>query len=179
MKNIVIINSTYRKGGNSEALAAQFAKGATESGNRVQTIDLRTLEPKFCVGCLSCLKTGKCIHSDGVNGILSMIREADVLVFATPVYFYCMSGQLKTFLDRLNPLYGQENKFKDVYLLATSADTEERAMEGTVKGVQGWIECFEGAELKGVVYGLGADALGTVQKTPAFMQAYELGRSVR
>lgn len=178
MKNVLIINSTYRKGGNSEALAAQFAKGAIEAGHNVQTIHLRDTELKFCIGCLSCLKTGKCVHNDGVNELLPIVKNADVLVFASPVYYYCLSGQLKTFLDRLNPLYGRDNKFKNVYLLATAADGEKSAMDGIVKAVQGWIDCFDGACLSGVVYGVGAYAICSVQNTVAYAEAYEMGKSI-
>lgn len=178
MKNVVIVNSTFRKNGNSEVLAKQFAKGATEVGHTVKTINLCDIKPNYCVGCLSCHKTGKCIHKDGINELLPIVQNADVLVFATPVYYYCMSGQLKTFLDRLNPLYGQDNKFKKVYLLSTSADTDKSAMDGTIKGVQGWIDCFEGVELSGVVYGVGADGIGTVQQTSAYNDAYKMGLSL-
>ncbi len=177
MKNIVIINSSFRKGGNSEALAVQFFKGATEAGNNVKIINLRDIELKFCIGCLTCLKTGKCVHKDGVNELLPVVKNADVIVFATPVYYYCLSGQLKTFLDRLNPLYGQENKFKEVYLLTSAADTEKSAMDGAIKGLQGWIDCFEGVKLSGVVYGTGVDGKGEIQKTTAFTEAYEMGKN--
>ncbi len=178
MKNVLIINSTYRRGGNSQALAEQFKKGAVEAGNEVNTINLRDIDLHFCIGCMTCQKTGKCVLKDGVNELLPEVQNADVIVFATPVYYYCMCGQLKTFLDRLNPLYGQSNKFKQVYLLTTAADTEKGAMDGTVKGIQGWIDCFDGVELCGIVYGTGADGIGTVQDTQAFTQAYEMGKSV-
>ncbi len=179
MKNVVIVNSTFRKDGNSEALALEFGRGAKEAGNEVKTISVRDLNLQFCIGCLSCQKTGKCVLKDGINEILPLVRNADILVFATPVYYYCMSGQLKTFLDRLNPLYPQDNKFKEVYLLTTSAEDDKSAMDGTVKGVQGWIDCFEGVKLAGVVYGIGADDIGTVQSTAAFTQAYEMGKSIK
>lgn len=179
MKNILIINSTYRRGGNSEILAEQFKIGAEEAGNTVQTINIRDLDLKYCIGCLSCQKTGKCVLRDSVNELLPIVKNADVLVFATPVYYYCMSGQMKTLLDRLNPLYGQNNSFKEVYLLATSADTEKNAMDGTIKGVQGWIDCFDGVQLCGVVYGVGAEAVGSVKNTPAFTEAYKMGKSVK
>lgn len=179
MKKILIVNSTFRRGGNSEALASAFCKGASEAGHEVKRVNLRDIELKFCTGCLSCLKTGKCALCDGVNELLPAVRDADILVFATPVYYYSMSGQLKTFLDRLNPLYGQENKFKEVYLLATAADSEKSAADGAIRGVQGWIDCFEGVKLAGVICGTGADAIGTVQKTDAYAAAYEAGRAVR
>ncbi len=179
MKNVLIINSTFRRGGNSEILVEQFKKGAEEAGNAVRTINLREVNPKFCIGCLSCQKTGRCVLPDSVNDLLPLVQNADVLVFATPVYYYCMSGQLKTFLDRLNSLYVSDNKFKEVYLLATAADTDKSAMDGTIKGVQGWIDCFDGVSLCGVVYGLGTEGAGSVRKTPAFVEAYEMGKAVR
>lgn len=180
MKNVVIINSTFRKGGNSEVLAHEFERGAREVGNEVMTINVRDLDLKFCIGCLACQKIGKCVLKDDINALLPVVQNADVLVFATPVYYYCMSGQLKTFLDRMNPLYPKENKFKEVYLLTTAAENDRSAMDGTVKGVQGWIDCFDGVELKGVVYGIGAGAIGDICcKTAAFTEAYEMGKSVQ
>lgn len=178
MKNVLIINSTNRRGGNSQILAEQFAKGVKDSGNNVQTINLRDLNLKFCMGCLACQKIGKCVLNDDVNALLPIVKNADVIVFATPVYYYSMCGQLKTFIDRLNPLYGQENNFKDVYLLATSADTEKCAMDGTIKCVQGWIDCFDGVKLCGVVLGVGAEGVGAVKDTPAFLEAYEMGKTI-
>ena len=106
------------------------------------------------------------------------MQNADVLVFATPVYYYAVSGQLKTFLDRLNPLYPRENNFKEVYLLATSAEGEESAMDGSVKDVQGWIDCFDGVTLKGVLRGIGVNDKGDVLSTDFPAKAYEMGKNV-
>lgn len=179
MKNIVIVNSTYRKGGNSELLAQAFAKGAQEAGNAVQTISIREMQLKFCIGCLSCQKTGKCVLQDDINAILPVVQQADVLVFATPVYYYSMSGQLKTFLDRMNPLYVQSNRFRKIYVLATAAENDTHAMQGTVQGIQGWADCFDGVEIADVVYGIGVEGVGEVEKTAAFDQAYRMGKSIR
>lgn len=178
MKNIVIVNSTFRNGGNSQVLASEFERGAKESGHNVKTINLKDLDLKFCIGCLACQKMGKCVLKDDVNDLLSTVQNADILVFATPVYYYCMSGQLKTFLDRLNPLFPKQNKFKDVYLIATCAEDEESAIDGTINGVQGWIDCFDGVRLAGVVYGIGVESVGEVKNTIAFKQAYEMGKSI-
>lgn len=178
MKKIVIINSTYRKGGNSEILADEFAKGAKEKGHNVNILNLRELHFDFCHGCLACLRMGKCVMKDDINGLLDTIKEADVLVFATPVYYYSMCGQLKTFLDRLNPLYGQDNKFREVYLLATCAENDKSAVDGTIHGIQGWVDCFEGVELKGIIYGIGVDNVGAVKNTNAVKEAYTLGKSL-
>ena len=113
-KTVFIVSSTPRKNGNSEVLAEAFARGATEAGHNVKKVSIRDMELKFCIGCLYCQSHGGCVLKDGMNALYNDVRNADVLVFATPVYYYGMSGQLKTFLDRLNPLFSRENKFKEV-----------------------------------------------------------------
>jgi NAD(P)H-dependent FMN reductase len=118
------------------------------------------------------------VLNDDVNGLLSDVQTSDVLVFATPIYYYEMSGQLKTFLDRLNPLYPRTNAFKDVYLLATAADGELSATDGAVKGIQGWIDCFDGVTLKGLVFGGNAEAKGDVNNSDAPKRAYQMGKKV-
>lgn len=178
-KKIVVVSSTFRKRGNSDILADEFSKGALESKNEVKRINLREIELKFCLGCLACLKTGKCVQKDSVNALLDDVSRADVLVFATPIYYYEMSGQLKTFLDRLNPLYGCDNAFREVYLLATSAEDDKHAMDGAIKGLQGWVDCFDGVKLKKVVYGTGLEGIGEAQGSQAAKEAYEAGKSIK
>ena len=92
---------------------------------------------------------------------------ADVIAFATPIYYYGMCGQMKTLLDRSNPLFPSDYAFRDIYLLATAADSAESSMDGAVKGLGGWIACFEKAALRGVVRGTGADGAGTILQVPA------------
>lgn len=97
---------------------------------------------------------------------------------ATPIYYYEMCGQMKTMLDRVNPLYPAGYAFRDIYLLAAAADTDRGAMDGAIQGLEGWIACFEKARLAGTVFGGGAGALGTIQGNPALKEAYEMGRNV-
>lgn len=179
MKKIYVVSSTMRKNGNSDVLCDAFIKGAVESGNSVEKLRLKDIELKFCIGCLSCQRTGKCVLNDDVNKFLDEVQGSDVLVFATPIYYYAVSGQLKTFLDRMNPLFPKDNKFKKVYLLATAADGAEEAMDGAIKEVEGWISCFEGVELAGVVYGTGATDIGDIKGTAAEKKAYEIGKSIK
>lgn len=88
-------------------------------------------------------------------------------------------AQMKTLLDRTNPLFPGEYSFRDIYLLATSADEEKSSMDGAVKGLEGWISCFEHAHLAGVVRGAGADKKGDIQNVPkALAAAYERGKNV-
>lgn len=102
-KKILIITTSLRRGSNSDALAEQFAKGAAQAGHSVETLSLRDKNLQFCRGCLACQSTGKCVIRDDVAPMLEQIRTADVLVFATPIYFYEMSGQMKVLLDRTDP----------------------------------------------------------------------------
>lgn len=178
-KNILILSTSPRRGGNSEALADAFLGGALEVGHQVEKICLYDKDLQFCRGCLACQKTTKCVIRDDVDAILERMRRANVLVFASPIYFYEMCGQMKTLLDRTNPLFPAEYSFRDVYLLTTAADGDERAMDGAVKGLEGWIACFDRARLSGVLRGVGVDGLGAVQHCPALLeQAAQMGRSI-
>ena len=96
-KRVLIISSSPRKGGNSETLAAAFAKGVQAAGNQVETVYLREKQVGFCKGCLACLKLGHCVIQDDAVEIAARMHDANVLVFATPVYYYCVSGQLTGF----------------------------------------------------------------------------------
>lgn len=177
-KNVLIISTSPRKGGNSDTLAEEFARGAREAGHEVEKIGLWDKTINFCWGCLACQKTGRCVIHDDADAIARKMLTADVIVFATPIYYYEMSGQMKTMLDRGNPLYSSDYAFREIYLLATAADTDESAMDGAVKGLEGWIACFAKARLAGTVFGGGADALGTIKGNPALSKSYEMGKSV-
>jgi len=178
MKKIIVVTSSPRKDGNSETLAKKFAEGAKAAGNEVKFIAVRDVNLKFCTGCMFCQSHGKCVLGDGMNELYGDFENADVLAFATPVYYYAVSGQLKTFLDRLNPLYPRANKFKEVYLLATSAEADDAAMNGCVSDVQGWIDCFEGVHLAGVLRGTGVNEKGEINGTAFPDEAYRMGKTV-
>ena len=96
MKKVLVLSSSLRKGSNSETLAQEFAKGAAEAGNKVEFESLRGKKIGFCMGCLACQKKGKCVIKDDANAITKKMESADVIVFATPIYYYEMSGQPKT-----------------------------------------------------------------------------------
>ena len=178
-KRILVLSTSPRIGGNSETLADVFIKGAEEAGHETKKICLYDKKIEFCKGCLGCQTTGKCILRDDAERIIAQMKAMDVLVFATPIYFYEMSGQMKTLLDRTNPLFPAEYEFRDIYLLATSADEEESSMEAAVKGLEGWISCFEKSRLAGVVRGTGADKKGAIEDCgDALSAAYEMGRNV-
>lgn len=178
MKKVLIISTSLRKDSNSECLAKEFGRGAKDAGNKVETVTLRGKDIRFCIGCMSCMDTHRCVLNDDSQEIVSEIKESDVLVFATPVYYYEMSGQMKTLLDRCNPLYNSDYKFKEVYLMTSAAENEESAMDGAVKGMEGWIECFPGVKLSGVLRGTGLEDPGEAARSEYVKQAYDMGKNI-
>jgi len=178
MKKILIISTSPRANSNSHALAEAFARGARESGNDVEIICLRDKEIKYCQGCLACQKTGKCVIHDDAPAITAKMHGSDVIVWATPIYYYEMSGQMKTMIDRGNPLYGSDYHFTDVYLLSSAAETEDFAPQRALSGLQGWIDCFERAHLAGTVFAGGVTAPGEIAGHHALTAAYDLGHRI-
>lgn len=176
-KKVLVVSSTLRNGGNSLALAEAFASGARESGNDVEFVSLKNKDIRFCTGCLTCQKTHKCPIPDDVSKIIDLMRVSDVLAFATPVYFYGISGQLKTFLDRTNPIFSSKYNFRDIYLLGAAADADEGAIDGAITALNGWISCFNGTKLKGVVCGAGATDVGEIS-ADKLKEAMDMGKSV-
>ena len=175
-KKVLIISSSLRAGSNSEILARECEKGAKAAGHEVEFISLKGKDIKFCIGCLSCQRTGSCVLKDDVPGIMTKGKVAEVIVFATPIYYYEMSGQLKTLLDRLNPLYAADYAFREIYMIATAAKDAESAFDKAYHGLQGWVDCFEQAELKGIVAGGGIDgAQAAISHDDVMEKAYRLG----
>ena len=179
MKKVLIISTSLRRNSNSDYIAREFERGAKDAGNEVEFISLIGKKIDFCIGCLSCQLTQECVIKDDANEIAEKVKNADVIVYATPIYYYEMSGQMKTLIDRMNCLFPSDYKFRDVYLLAASAEDEESAMDGAVKGVQGWVDCFEKANLAGVIRGTGLTETGEAKKDEEVLKkAYEMGKSV-
>ena len=177
-KKVLILSSSPRKGGNSETLAAAFAKGAQEAGNQVETVYLREKQYGFCKGCLACQKLGHCVIKDDAVEIAAKMHDADVLVFVTPVYYYSVSGQLKTMLDRANPLFGSDYAFTEAYLLATAAEDGRSTFDGAKKAVQGWVDCFPRCTLAGTVFAGGVNGVGEIAGHPALEQTRRMGMGV-
>lgn len=177
-KTVLVISTSPRKNGNSDALADAFIRGAQQVGNQVAKINLYDKSIGFCKGCLTCQSTQRCIINDDASAIAQRMLTADVIVFATPIYYYGMCGQMKTLLDRANPLYSADYRFRDIYLLAAAAEEDEHTVDGAVSGLQGWIDCFEKARLAGTVFAGGVTAVGEIQNHPTLAKAQELGQHV-
>jgi len=178
MKKVLVISSSLRKNSNSELLAVSFAEGAKSAGHETEVVTLRDKEIRFCVGCLACQKTQRCFMHDDADAIREKMLHADVLVFATPIYYYEMSGILKTMLDRANPLYPSDYQFREVYALATAAEDEDYVPQRAFSGIEGWVECFEKAKLVGTLFCGGVTEIGEIDVNPKLQEAYKLGTKV-
>ena len=103
MKNIVVITSTPRKGGNSELLAEAFARGAADAGHAVETVYLRDKTINYCRGCEACYKLGRCVQKDDMAALLETLMAADVIALASPVYFSTLPGKMLSLISRMQP----------------------------------------------------------------------------
>lgn len=178
MKKVLVISTSLRSNSNSHRLAEAFANGARKAGNEVDTVSLQGVDLKFCIGCLACQHTSKCVISDDAPAIVAKMHDADVICFATPIYYYEMCGQMKTLLDRANPLYGGDYRFTDIYMLTCAAEEEPGTPDRAVAGLTGWIDCFERARLAGTVFAGGVTGPGEIAVHKALDKAFEAGRRV-
>lgn len=179
MSRVVIITTSLRARSNSDILAEKVAEGAKAAGHEVEVISLKDKTISFCKGCLACQKTFKCVIKDDAMEIAEKVKEADTLVFATPIYYYEMSGQMKTLLDRLNPLYPSDYRFRNVYMLMTAAEDEAFVCKKAVSGLEGWIDCFGKAEFKGSLFCGGINDMGEAgEKNEELKEAYKFGETL-
>lgn len=177
-RNILILAGSPRRHGNSAALCKAFARGALESGNRVDTIVLQDRTIACCRACYYC-KThdGACCLNDDMADILDRMQAADVLVLASPVYFYSVSAQMKAVIDRTVARWLTIRDKEFVYIMTAAGDTET-VMDCTLECLRGLARCLEGSRERGVVCGKGVYEPGAIAGHPALQEAYELGRSI-
>ena len=179
MKNVLIISTSLRNNANSEILAHETERGAKDAGHNVEFVTLKDKDIKFCKGRLACQKLGHCVINDDANAITEKMLNSDVIVWATPVYYYEMSGQMKTMIDRANSLYSADYKFREVYLITTSADGSEGVIKTVINGINGWLACFNGVKLCGYVDGGGVDNPNEIISNKELMeQAYNMGKNI-
>ena len=178
MKKVIVISTSLRAGSNSDMLAEKFAEGAKASGNEVEKISLRGKEIRFCVGCLSCQSTGACVFKDDVPAIMEKVLHADVVCWATPIYYYEMSGQMKTLIDRMNAMYCLDYRFRDVYLLTTAAEDAPSTPQRAETGLMGWIDCFPESRLAGTLFCGGVSAARDITGNAKLAEAYSMGLNI-
>ena len=180
MSRVLVISTSLRAKSNSDILTEKLIEGAKAVGHDVEHISLKEKKIGFCIGCLACQKTQQCVINDDAVEIAEKVKNADTLVFATPIYYYEMSGQMKTLLDRLNPLYPSDYKFRNVYMLSVAAEDEEFVPEKAISGLQGWVDCFGKAKLADSLFCGGIGDMGEAsKKTEELNEAYEFGKALK
>ena len=177
-KKVLILSGSPRRGGNSDILCDEFARGAREAGNEVEKLRVADKKIHPCSGCYYCTSHGgACAHKDDMAEVLQKMIDADVLVLASPVYFYSIDAQLKAVIDRTVARW-LEVRDKEFYYIVTMADEPHQSADTTLACFRGYADCVEGAVEKGVIIGSGVYEPGKVKDTPAMQQAYELGKNV-
>ena len=177
-KKVLILSGSPRKGGNSDVLCDEFARGAKEAGHAVEKIRVAAKNIHPCIACYHCTgHDGQCVFQDDMADLLQKMIDADVLVLASPVYFYSIDAQLKAVIDRTVARW-LEVKNKELYYIVTMADEEAESADTTLACFRGYADCVEGAVEKGVIIGGGVYQIGEIQGHPAMAQAYEMGKQV-
>lgn len=191
MSNILIVLGGGRNNGNTGQLVTAFNKGAAEAGHQIELINLNKLNVQGCCGCNACRYGKPCVQRDDFNSLIPKIKAADLIVFASPLYFWTISSKLKAFIERFyclakedeNPPYGRYEKYpvKDCALLMTSADNFFWTFEQAVSYYNFTLVNYIGFHNKGILLAGGCgDTNGRpeIASTDYLKQAYEFGKNI-
>jgi len=177
-KNILVIHASPRIGGNSDILCDRLIDGATTAGHSCEKIALHGKKIGYCIACDACRKNGgTCAIRDDMDLIYEKMLSADVVVLSTPVYFFSMSAQLKTMIDRLRPIYRRMTG-KPFCLIATVSVDEPEKLDSTFDAMRGLLRCIPESVELGAIYGNSAWLPGDIRNTQAMNEAYQLGLSL-
>ena len=180
MSNILILMGSPRKNGNTSILCDEFASGAEEAGHRVEKINVADKTIKGCLGCNGCQRNGgKCIQKDDMSELYEKILSADVVVLASPIYYYTWAAQLKAVIDRTYALLSTMHN-KVFYLISTCMSPDESWCKMMIDGFRNYLACYDETVTEGgYLFGFETGEPGDVKKAISTMQrAYEMGRAV-
>ena len=178
MKKVLILEGSPRRNGNSAILSKEFARGAEEAGCSVESVQIAHKKISGCLGCNACYRNGgACVQKDDMAEIREKMLAADVIVLASPIYFYSMTAQMKAVIDRTYAFY-QQLEGKTFYFIITCGATDASYTETMLASLRGFTCCVPNAKEDGVVLGIGAMEAGEIRSSAAMKEAYELGRGV-
>ena len=191
MKKILVILGGGRANGNTSQLVNAFMKGTAEAGHQTELISLNKLQVNGCMGCNACRYGKPCVQKDDFNLLIPKIKEADLIVFASPLYFWTISSKLKAFIERFyciaekdeNPPFGRYEKYPvhDCALLMTSADNFFWTFEQAVSYYNFTLIKYIGFHSKGTLLAGGCgDTNGKPQisMTNHLKEAFEFGKKI-
>lgn len=168
MKKIVIVNSSPRADGNCDLLCTQFYKGAmTHPDNEVIRIDLKDKNFDF-------FREEQA--ADDLDEAVNVLLDSNVVVLATPVYFYNMSGMMKTFIDRMTPHFANMDGKEFYYILTAAVNRKE--MEQTVEALNGFTDSLNDSQVAGIVYGSNVSQKGDILDHPAYQEVFDLASRI-
>lgn len=177
-KRVLVLSGSPRRGGNSDLLCDEFLRGATEAGNPAEKIFLRSKKVAPCNACYFCKSSGgKCAIRDDMADILDRMQAADVIVMASPVYFYSIDAQMKAVIDRCLARWTNMAD-KEFYYIMTAAEDSDTVMNCTLACFRGFAACLDGSKEMGVIEAKGVYEAGAVRATGYMKQAYEMGKGV-
>lgn len=176
---IVVLMGSPNKNGSTGLLAEEFARGAREAGHSVERIDAAHADVHPCTGCIHCGYEGPCVQKDGVDAIRAKILGADMMVFATPLYYYGMSAQLKALLDRFCAFNGsiQKKRMRSA-LISVAWNSDDWTFEALMAHYRTLARYLNLTDM-GTVLGYGCGTPSMTRRSPYPQQAYALGRSLR
>ena len=178
MEKVLILEGSPRRNGNSAILSGEFTRGAEEAGCSVEKIQVAHKKVAGCLGCNACYRNGgTCVQKDDMADIREKMLAADVIVLASPIYFYSMTAQMKAVIDRTYAFYQQLAGKTFVFLIACGAP-EAKYTQTMLAALRGFTCCVPEAKEGGYVLGIGAMEAGEIRSSAAMNEAYELGRSI-
>ena len=182
--NVLVIHGSMRKNGNTKILSEEFVRGAKEAGRKAEIVELRDKKFGDCLGCRACFNNGgKCVQQDDMAEILDKLRGADVIVLASPMYYFTWTGLMKRFLDRTYPLLSTLHD-KDFYLITLGGVPDKKLMANILSDFNMYVACFSEfnphANMRnaGAIIGTSALAPGAIRASVAMQEAYEAGKNL-
>ena len=178
MSKILILSSSPRPNGNSNILCDEFTRGAKESGHEVEKINVARVKVAGCLGCGACQKNGGiCVQKDDMDEIRGKMLAADIIVLASPIYYYSMAAQLKLVIDRTYAFFMQLAG-KRFYYIFSCAAPDESYTKTMIASLDGFTCCVPDAKVAGIIQGVGTGEAGEVKTTKAMQDAYEMGKNI-
>ena len=178
MSKIAVLIGSPRKNGNTEILANSFISGVDKQKNSIEVIHVIGKKVNGCIACDYCYRDSQhnCVQKDDMQEIYEKLKDADVIVIATPIYFYGISSQLKCIIDRLHNPIRNTFKVKELVLLAVCADTIPTVFD-SVQTMYSLILSYFSLKDAGVITVYGVSDKGDILGNPALTEATKLGES--
>lgn len=179
MKRVLILEGSPRINGNSSLLCGEFEKGANDAGCETEKIHITRKKIAGCLGCDACKRNGGvCIQKDDMSEIREKMINADVIVLASPIYFYSMTSQMKSLIDRTYAFFN-ELSGKTFYFIITCAAPDVSFTKTMIDSLRGFTCCIPNSNEGGIISGIGSSAAGDVKQSDAMEKAYQIGKSIQ